>query len=48
MLKDGSLVAVGIPEIVITPEIVAQVFGVQVAIIDTPVGLQLCPLASIE
>jgi iron complex transport system ATP-binding protein len=48
MLKDGSLVAVGIPAIVITPEIVAQVFGVQVAIIDTPVGLQLCPLASIE
>ena len=48
MLKDGSLVAVGIPEIVITPEIVAEVFGVHVAIIDTPVGLQLCPLASIE
>ena len=48
MLKDGSLVAVGIPEIVITPEIVAEVFGVHVAIIDTPVGLQICPLASIE
>ncbi len=48
MLKDGSLVAVGIPEIIITPEIVAEVFGVHLAIIDTPVGLQLCPLASIE
>ncbi len=47
MLKDGSLIAVGIPEIVITPEIVAEVFGVQVAIIDTPVGLQICPLVNI-
>ena len=48
MLKDGSLIAVDTPEIVITPEIVAQVFGVQVAIIDTPVGLQICPLASTQ
>ena len=24
----------------------AQVFGVDVAIIDTPVGLQICPLAA--
>jgi iron complex transport system ATP-binding protein len=48
MLKDGSLIAVGTPEIVITPEIVAEVFGVEVAIIDTPVGLQICPLASTQ
>ncbi len=45
MLKDGSLVAVGAPEIVITPQVVAEVFGVSVAILDTPVGLQICPLA---
>ncbi len=44
MLKDGSLIAVGTPETVITPEIIAEVFGVDVAIIDTPVGLQICPL----
>ncbi len=45
MLKDGSLIAVGTPEAVITPEVIAEVFGVAVAIIDTPVGLQICPLA---
>jgi iron complex transport system ATP-binding protein len=46
MLKDGALIAVGTPESVITPGIIAEVFGVAVAIIDTPVGLQICPLAA--
>jgi iron complex transport system ATP-binding protein len=46
MLKDGSLVAVGTPKVVITPEVIAEVFGVSVAILDTPVGLQICPLFS--
>ena len=44
MLKDGSLVSVGTLQTVITPEVIAEVFGVDVAIIDTPVGLQICPL----
>jgi iron complex transport system ATP-binding protein len=48
MLKDGSLIAVGTPETVITPETIAAVFGVDVAIIDTPVGLQICPLAGTQ
>jgi len=48
MLKDGSLIAVGMPSTVITPEIIATVFGVEVAIIDTPIGLQICPLAAQE
>jgi iron complex transport system ATP-binding protein len=48
MLKDGSLVAVGAPELVITPQVVAEVFGVSVAILDTPVGLQICPLANYQ
>jgi iron complex transport system ATP-binding protein len=46
MLKDGSLIAVGTPETVITPQIIADVFGVSVAIIDTPVGLQICPISA--
>ena len=45
LLKDGSLIVVGTPDTVITPEVIAEVFGVDVAIIDTPVGLQICPLA---
>jgi iron complex transport system ATP-binding protein len=48
MLKDGSLVTVGTPATVINPEIVATVFGVDVAIIDTPIGLQICPLTAIS
>jgi iron complex transport system ATP-binding protein len=44
MLKDGSLIAVGTPEMVITSDIVKEVFGVSIAILDTPVGLQICPL----
>ena len=44
MLKDGYLVAVGVPQAVATPEIIAAVFGVHVAVINTPVGLQICPI----
>ncbi|MDB9520231.1 ABC transporter ATP-binding protein [Roseofilum reptotaenium CS-1145] len=43
-LKQGQLFTVGSPETVLTPETLAAVFGVQVAVIDTPVGLQICPL----
>ena len=46
MLKNGSLVTVGTPSMVITPEIVAEVFGVNMVTIDTPVGLQICPLSA--
>jgi iron complex transport system ATP-binding protein len=46
MLKDGALVIVGTPELVVTPAVIADVFGVDVAIIETPVGLQICPLAA--
>ena len=46
MLKDGSLVTVGTPAMVITPEIVAEVFGVNMVTIDTPIGLQICPLSA--
>lgn len=43
-LKQGQLFTVGSPETVLTPETLSAVFGVQVAVIDTPVGLQICPL----
>jgi iron complex transport system ATP-binding protein len=46
MLKAGSLLAVGTPETIITPELVAEVFGVSVVMLDTPVGLQICPLVA--
>lgn len=45
MLQNGCLVALGTPAAVITPKVIAAVFEVQVAVIDTPVGLQICPLS---
>lgn len=45
LLKQGCLFSLGTPKQVLIPEI-AQVFGIDVVILQTPVGLQICPLAS--
>lgn len=45
LLHQGQLWAVGTPAEVLTPEHLAQTFGVEVTILDTPVGLQICPLS---
>ncbi|MBF2056260.1 MAG: ABC transporter ATP-binding protein [Cyanobacterium sp. T60_A2020_053] len=44
-LRGGRLFTVGKTEEVLTVENIAQVFDVQVAIISTPVGEQICPLS---
>lgn len=46
LLKQGNLFTLGTPKQVLIPENLAQVFGIDVAILQTPVGLQICPLAS--
>ena len=45
-LKQGQLWAVDDVVNILTPKIIRDVFNVEVAIIDTPVGLQICPLSS--
>lgn len=45
LLKQGQLYTLGNTASVLTPENLASVFGVEVAIVDTPVGKQICPLA---
>jgi iron complex transport system ATP-binding protein len=45
LLKQGIIEAIGSPQEVINPENLANVFDVRVAIIDTPVGMQICPLS---
>jgi iron complex transport system ATP-binding protein len=45
MLKQGRLWDIGTPAEVLTPENLAQVFGVEVIILQTPVGLQICPIS---
>ncbi|MCL6436614.1 MAG: ABC transporter ATP-binding protein [Leptolyngbyaceae cyanobacterium HOT.MB2.61] len=46
MLKQGVITTIGHPEEVLTPTNLAEVFGVQATILQTPVGLQICPLSS--
>ncbi len=47
LLKIGEIWNVGIPKQVLTPDAIAQVFGVESVIIDTPVGLQVCAISSL-
>ncbi|MDJ0716078.1 MAG: ABC transporter ATP-binding protein [Prochloraceae cyanobacterium] len=46
LLDRGLLYGVGTPAEILTPEALIDVFGVKVEIIDTPVGIQICPIAS--
>ncbi|NJK61974.1 MAG: ABC transporter ATP-binding protein [Synechococcaceae cyanobacterium SM2_3_1] len=48
LLHQGQIWAVGSPKEVLTPEHLRNVFGIDVALITTPVGLQICPLASTQ
>ncbi|MBD2690944.1 ABC transporter ATP-binding protein [Anabaena catenula] len=47
LLKQGRLWEVGTPEAVLTPNNIAQVFGVESMIINTPVGLQVCAISAV-
>jgi iron complex transport system ATP-binding protein len=47
LLKQGQIWEVGTPKKALTPENIAQVFGVESIIIHTPVGLQVCAISSI-
>lgn len=44
MLLKGEIWALGNTEEVVIPENIRQVFGLEVALIETPVGKQICPL----
>jgi iron complex transport system ATP-binding protein len=46
MLAQGHLTTIGQPTAVLTPANIARVFGVEVVVLDTPVGLQICPLSA--
>ncbi len=48
LLQEGSLVARGSPEQVLTSSLLQQVFGLEAELIHTPVGLQICALRSID
>lgn len=48
LLKAGCLNAIGQPQDVLTLDRLAEVFGIQAMILETPVGLQICPLHSLS
>jgi iron complex transport system ATP-binding protein len=45
MLNKGELFCVGTPTAVLTPDNLAQIFGVEAIILETSVGLQICAIA---
>ncbi|NEQ22169.1 MAG: hypothetical protein F6K28_23840 [Microcoleus sp. SIO2G3] len=47
LLHQGCLWAVGSPADVLTPAHLAAVFGLDVLILETPIGLQICPISPI-
>jgi iron complex transport system ATP-binding protein len=47
LLYQSKIWALGEPRIVLTPLNLANVLGVEVAVLETPVGLQICSLAAI-
>ncbi|NEP59619.1 MAG: ABC transporter ATP-binding protein [Symploca sp. SIO2G7] len=47
LLKTGKLYHLGAPTDVLTPENLAAIFGIDATILQTPVGIQICPLTSI-
>ncbi|MBE9009220.1 ABC transporter ATP-binding protein [Pseudanabaenaceae cyanobacterium LEGE 13415] len=48
LLKEGCLTAIDQPRKVLTPDLLAEVFGIEALILETPVGLQICPLRSLK
>jgi iron complex transport system ATP-binding protein len=45
LLHQGRLWTVGTPTEVLTPDHLAQTFGIRASLLQTPVGLQICPLS---
>lgn len=48
LLKEGRLYATGTPAKVLDPQILADVFSIDATVIQTPIGLQIFPLAPIH
>ncbi|MDB9525527.1 ABC transporter ATP-binding protein [Oscillatoria sp. CS-180] len=44
LMRQGHLWGIGTPAEMLTPQTLQDVFEIEVALIETPVGLQICPL----
>ena len=45
-LRQGKLRAIGAVKTILTPSTIKDIFDVEAAVLDTPVGLQICPIAA--
>ncbi|MEO1636667.1 MAG: ABC transporter ATP-binding protein [Cyanobacteria bacterium J06631_9] len=45
-MRQGHLWAIGETQTVVTPETLREVFDVEVTLLQTPIGLQVCPIAA--
>lgn len=48
LLYQGKIFAMAEPEYVLTPANLASVLGINATVMETPVGLQICPLSAIH
>jgi iron complex transport system ATP-binding protein len=48
LIHQGKLYAIGTPPEVLTAENLRDTFGVEISILETPVGLQICPIAPLS
>ena len=46
LMRQGQLWAVGTPREMLTPPMLREVFDIEITLMETPVGLQICPLAA--
>ncbi|MEM9136299.1 MAG: ABC transporter ATP-binding protein [Cyanobacteria bacterium P01_F01_bin.42] len=46
LLREGHLWAVGAPAEILTPTTLQEVFSIDVEILQTPVGIQICPMTA--
>jgi len=45
LLRQGKIQAIGSPTAVMTPENLEQVLSIRAVLLETPIGLQICPLS---
>lgn len=45
MITQGRIAAIGPPSQTLNPDLLRQIFMIEAVVIDTPVGLQICPLS---
>ena len=46
LMRDGRLMAIGQTGAMLTPDLLRDTFDIEVTLMQTPVGMQICPLSA--